>query len=269
MPDLSRSEQGDLLRLALDAAQATRSAVLSVGDGGRSVRALRERGREVTIVADEVAHECVVSHLARSGLPILSEEGQPSARGAPPVGLTWVVDPLDGSVNFLRDSGPSAVALALCLGSTPVAGVISRLDREEVFLGGRTIPSTCNGSPIHCSQGPDASRSTLMTGVPTAARRTEAGMARVPSIANSFAKVRMIGSAAVSLCFVAAGRAEAYREEGIRLWDVAAGLAIVEGSGGWIRVTGKHPEPLDVLASGRLHRGEPVTDDAEGDRTHG
>lgn len=239
----------DLTQLALATVIKAREAILRLDDSGRTVTNVGAQGREITTRADLTSHELCLGQLSQSGLPVISEESKDSD-SPQPAGLRWILDPLDGTVNYARSSGPSAVSLALFDGDLPVFGIVARLDADETFLGGPGLPSTCNGATIRVSATVNTRRATLMTGSPTA-RLTlpPAPRLSLDEAARRYAKVRMIGSAAVSLCMVARGSADIYWEEAIRLWDVAAGLAILLGADGRVTHDGRHPEPLNVTGS--------------------
>jgi myo-inositol-1(or 4)-monophosphatase len=189
-------------------------------------------GREVKLVADAVLEESLLKKLRPTGLSILSEETgliRQSADGE----LLWVIDPLDGSVNYLRGIGPSAVSVALYRGNSPVFGVLYRLDNKSLSWGGREVGAWSNGEAIRVSGESRIDRAIICTGIPARFRAKDpVQVDKYFRLIAQFAKVRMIGSAASSLLMVARGAADAYFEDQIMLWDVAAGLAIIEGAGG-------------------------------------
>ena len=205
-------------------------------------------GRETTFRIDEVLNEYLISGLQPVGLPIFSEESPAPDREALK-GLFWALDPLDGSVNFARGSGPCSISLALWKGMTPIFGVVAVLDSTSLFAGGLDFPSVANGVPIRVSRVAARGRATLATGLPT--RFTlDSPTDRNDLISDmaGYAKIRMLGAASVSLCLVAKGSVDCYAERGIMLWDVAAGLAVVQGAGGRVSWTENLLGPMQVQA---------------------
>lgn len=150
--------------------------------------------------------------------------------------LYWVVDPLDGTFNYLRGNPSCAVSIGLMRGETPVLGVIYDFSRDECFAGVTGEGFWINGRRVQPAWADSLGQAALVTGFPS-------GMDSSPAVVQAFLqriapfkKVRMIGSAALALAYVAAGRADVYYEESIRLWDVAAGLAMVQAAGGAVRM---------------------------------
>ncbi|WP_164963134.1 inositol monophosphatase [Rubrivivax sp. JA1026] len=187
--------------------------------------------RDVKLAEDAQAEALIVGHLTRhSRHPILTEEagwiGEPARGDA----AYWVVDPLDGSFNFLHGIPLCAVSVALCRGLQPVLGCVHDFIHGETCAGGPGLGLRVNGQ----AAAADAHRGGILgTGIPAAAGD------RPPSLAQALAhwrKVRMLGTAALSLAWVAQGRLGGYEESGIRWWDVAGGLALVAGAGGRFEV---------------------------------
>jgi myo-inositol-1(or 4)-monophosphatase len=218
------------LAIALDVAAL---AAAAARDAGRGVRS--EAGRDIKIDADFVTDARVHDELAtRSPVPILSEE---RATTAPPDGERWIVDPVDGSMNFARQIPFCCVSIALWRGMTPVLGVIHDLSRDEVFSAIVGHGAWLNGRPIAVSHIEDRSRAVLCSGLPTASVHGAAKLNAFLARAEAYKKLRALGSAALMLAYVACGRCDAYAEDGIAVWDVAAGLAIVSAAGGRYTMT--------------------------------
>lgn len=219
-------------------------------DQMRGIEGTMLGGKEVKIVADRVLNDALLKALRPTGLPILSEEsgilGEFSSSG-----LIWIVDPLDGSINYLRGIGPSAVSIALWQGSIPLFGVLYDLDKELLSWGGKNFGSWSSGSPIYTSTVNVKEQAIIFSGIP--ARFPIEDEKRVTLFFNEvsgFLKVRMIGSAAISLLKVAEGLGDAYFEDQVMLWDIAAGLAILEGAGGEYKIyQNNYMSPCKVFAS--------------------
>lgn len=209
-----------------------------------------EPERDVKLRADLASEKLVVEVLAaRSTFPILSEEGGAIAGGDADQGLRWIIDPLDGSVNYLKGLPFCCVSIALWRGHEPVLGAVYDFNRAEMFTGIAGGGAWLNGGVIGTSTTATKRHAVLCTGFPVATDfSTDALIAYIDQVQH-YKKVRLLGSAALSLCYVAAARADAYFERDVRIWDVAAGLAIVSGSGGRIlRAASPTPQAVTVYA---------------------
>lgn len=225
-----------LLEAAVDAARLGAAALKADRAGNSALRG--QALHDVKIDGDLRAEEAVLVRLARAGNhPVLAEEGGETGVHSPGRGR-WIVDPLDGTFNYLRGIPLCCVSIAFWQGDRPLLGVVYDFERDEMFEGAAGLGARLNGSPIQVSRESDPGRAVLCTGFPAGAEYgTEALMAFVGKV-QRFRKVRLLGSAALSLAWVACGRADAYAERDIMIWDVAAGLALVVAAGGRIRVEG-------------------------------
>lgn len=241
------SEREELLKIAERVAIEAGGALLSHRDDWSVIEA--EQGREVKIDADKRAEAIILSELERAApFPIISEEaGWVRAEGRRS-GYVWAVDPLDGSVNYLRGYPHCAVSIALLSDGEPVLGVVDCFVLGERFTGLVGASAQLNGADIRVSSIADPASGILQTGVPS--RASAESFALFERRLRSWRKIRMIGSAATALAYVAAGRAEAYRESGSMIWDVAAGCALVAAAGGAFKIDGPGLDgPLEVSAA--------------------
>lgn len=205
-----------------------------------------EIGREVKIDADVRAEAMILAALERAApFPVISEEaGWVRARESR---FVWAVDPLDGSVNYLRGYPHCGVSIALLDAGVPVLGVVDCFVMGECFTGLVGEGAWLNEAPMRVSAIDAPASGILQTGVPS--RASAESMALFEARLRTWRKVRMIGSAASALAYVAAGRAEAYRESGSMIWDVAAGCALVRAAGGIFEIGGPGlDQPLEVAA---------------------
>jgi myo-inositol-1(or 4)-monophosphatase len=232
----------------------------AAAEAGEALRVNRERwsgveaviGREVKVRADRMAEDLIVSALGRAGgIPILTEEtGWIGDRAAGANGLAWAVDPLDGSVNYIKGYPHCAVSIGLLRDGKPVLGVVDCFLLGEVFSGVVGCGAWLNGAPIQVSAVALPGEGILNTGIPARAKADAENFAAFMAEMLNWRKVRMIGSAAAALAYVAGGRSDFYRESGSMLWDVAAGCALVEAAGGAVRMIGPAlDQPLRVGAS--------------------
>jgi myo-inositol-1(or 4)-monophosphatase len=232
-------------RIALSAATASRDLL----HRPPAAKPRSQTGRDIKLVEDQASETLIAAALrAQSPWPILSEEagwiGDPPAASDP----YWALDPLDGSFNFHRGVPLCCVSVGLCVGLEPIAGAIYDFNRDELFWGGAGLGLELNGQAVP-PRAP--AEDILTTGFPVRGDFTDEGMARVVGRMRDFRKIRMIGSASLSLAWVASGRFDAYEETGIRWWDVAAGLALVQGAGGTIEIEGETAEqPMTIKARG-------------------
>jgi myo-inositol-1(or 4)-monophosphatase len=187
---------------------------------------------------------------------ILGEEGSAAETNLGSERL-WIVDPLDGTVNFLHEYPVFAVSIALQVDGETQVGVVYDPMRDELFAAQRGQPSTLNGEPITVSDTSELIQSMLTTGF--AYDLTER-MAAIPLFARFVEltqAVRRDGSAALNVAYVACGRFDGYWEMPIAPWDVAAGALILQEAGGLL--SGYTGQPFDpfareiVASNGVLH----------------
>ena len=202
-------------------------------------------GHDIKTRADVAAEDCIKEHLAGSGIPVFAEE---SATGTTSnsAALRWLVDPLDGTMNFTRRFPICGVSIGLWDGDAPVLGAIYDLGQRTIYTGIVGQGAWCDGKPMHTSVVTEQSQAILATGFPTGRDYESAALGKFVGRIQTFKKIRMIGSAALSLARVAEGVFDAYYEEDIMIWDVAAGLALVAAAGGQIEV-GPGARPHSVV----------------------
>jgi myo-inositol-1(or 4)-monophosphatase len=163
------------------------------------------------------------------------------------------VDPLDGTFNFSRGIPLWCVSIGLWIGDRPVLGVIHEPIPGNTYTGIVGRGAWRNGLPIQVSRIAQSARAALATGFPAGRNFSTESLAGFVQQAAEYKKVRLLGSAAVSLTLVAAGLLEAYQEEDIQYWDVAGGLALVEAAGGRFRMrAGSSRWQRHVLADNSL-----------------
>lgn len=188
--------------------------------------------KDIKLESDVIAHEMIVNYLSEhSEFPILSEEDA-SEHNASEQSIHWIVDPLDGSLNYSRHIPFSAVSIALSVHGTPKVGVVFDFNSDELFSGVHSVGAWRNVEPILVSEVSDTKNAIITTGFPSYTEYNTSALETYVNAVQNFKKVRLFGSAALSLAYVACGRVDAYYEKDIRIWDVAAGIAIVEAAGG-------------------------------------
>jgi myo-inositol-1(or 4)-monophosphatase len=230
MPALSADALGSYLSLAVKAAREAGQFLLAAGGTGAVVEDL---ARDIKLAADRDAEECIVKILRQhSDFAMLTEEQGLLAARDRSTGLRWIIDPLDGSINFLKSIPFCCVSVALWRGQEPLLGVIYDFHREELFTGRVGDGAWLNGKSIQASSTREIRKAILCTGFPAGTDFAPAPLLTLVEQVRHYKKVRLLGSAALSLAYVAAGRADAYFERDIKIWDVAAGLALVRAAGG-------------------------------------
>jgi len=166
----------------------------------------------------------------------------------------WYIDPLDGTVNYAHNIPIFCVSIAYAARGTLSLGAVYDPMRDEMFLAERGKGAYLNGRPLHASAATELQRSLLVTGFPYSAWDTpQDNFANFEKFGKLSQGVRRLGSAAIDLCYVAAGRFDGYWEISLNAWDVAAGGLICEEAGA--RVTNVRGEanyislPQSIVAS--------------------
>lgn len=184
---------------------------------------------------DKQAEEKLVKGLSRI-LPeagFITEEGTGEDQGEE---YKWIIDPLDGTTNFLHSLPVFSVSIGLLRGKSLILGVVYEINRDECFYAREGGKAYCNGSEISVSPVPEMSESLLATGFPYFDfGLTDEYLAILKDFMKGSHGVRRMGSAAVDLVYVACGRFEGFYEYNLNAWDVAGGAFVVQQAGG--RVT--------------------------------
>jgi myo-inositol-1(or 4)-monophosphatase len=263
----------DLLELATSVAVA--AGRLLLGRGGRpEVVATKSSPTDVVTEADRTA-ETMIRNLigeARPGDRILGEEGGETGGAGGQGGVRWIVDPLDGTVNYLYGLPDWAVSIAAEADGTVVAGAVFVPPRDELFSaalgGGAWLSSGAldwrgEDAPqpvrLACNVGVPLDRALVATGFGYEAGRRLVQGEVLRAVLPRVRDIRRGGSAAVDLCSVASGSVDAYYERGVNLWDIAAGALIAaEAGAGVTGLYGRPAGPAMTIAAappllGELH----------------
>ncbi|MEY5008919.1 MAG: hypothetical protein RLZZ253_58 [Verrucomicrobiota bacterium] len=174
---------------------------------------------------------------------ILGEEGVAGCADSP---FQWVVDPIDGTVNYFYGVPHFCVSIALKHGEDIIAGVILDPMRNELWAAEKGSPTTLNGKPVRVSQRTRLSDAILSVGFSKTKATINAGMPLLEHYVQRARKCRLMGSAALDLAYVACGRLDAYIEQAVSLWDVAAGKLLVEGAGGIFQSVPREDNPQKI-----------------------
>ena len=189
---------------------------------------------------------------------VLGEEGAASGVAASSSRHQWIIDPIDGTTNYAHGLALFCVSIALEIDGRTELGVIFDPMADELFTAERGCGARRNGEPIRVTECRDMGDALLCTGFPYSVREKPGHLiAGFAEFMKQSRAVRRLGSAALDLCYVAAGRFDGFYEESLKAWDVAAGALIVEEAGG--RVSGTAGEPFTphaghiVASNGHLH----------------
>ena len=146
----------------------------------------------------------------------------------------WIVDPLDGTVNYFYGIPHFCVSIALRFRNEVMVGVIYDPIRREMWKGQKGETSKLNGDPVHVSDRADLAEAVVSVGLAKTGETINGNFPLLQQMVHRVRKCRVLGSAALDMAYVACGRLDAYIEQGISLWDIAAGWLLVENAGGTV-----------------------------------
>lgn len=244
-----------MLEIAIQAARAAGHILVERLPARREVRVkgLRDIVTDADLAAEEAVVQTIRAHFPDHAL--LTEEGGESDGGAPYV---WVVDPLDGTTNYSRRFPTFSVSIGLLHQGQLTAGVVYDPLREHLFAVERGRGASLNGEPLRVSQVDLVGDAVVSLDWSRSQANRREIVARLGRIAPACGTVRGMGSAALGLCYVAAGWTDAYFNVGMKPWDMAAGLLLIQEAGG--RVTDIEGRPWQpwienvLVSNGQLHQ---------------
>ncbi|HEX8104218.1 MAG TPA: inositol monophosphatase family protein [Solirubrobacteraceae bacterium] len=234
------SGSGELLALAEAVAREAGALLLEYAAGERRGVTSKSTATDLVSEADLATERLIRERLiaVRPDDAIVGEEGDDRPGRS---GLRWVVDPLDGTVNFLFRIPQWCVSVAVEDAAGGVAGVVFDPSRGELWAAARDGAPTCDGEPIAASSREDLGTAMVATGFGYDAEVRRRQAATVARLLPQVRDIRRLGSAALDLVWTAAGRYDAYFERGVQPWDVAAGRLICERAG--LAVRDLPPDP--------------------------
>lgn len=204
------------------------------------------------VAAEEIIREMLME--ARPNYGWVGEESDP-VEGADPT-RRWIVDPLDGTTNFLHGLPHWAVSIALEHKGEIVAAVVYDPTKDELFMAEKGQGAFLNSQRMRVSDRRKMIESIFATGLPFAGRpELPETLRQLARLLPATAGVRRYGSAALDLAYVAAGRYEGYWERGLNAWDIAAGVLLVREAGGFVEGMDANTDPIetgDILAANSL-----------------
>ena len=203
---------------------------------------------------DTASEQLILKQLGqlRPNDSIVGEEGTHITGTSP---LTWFVDPIDGTTNFLYNFSGYAVSIAACLGTDPVAAAVFLPATRELFVAAKGYGAWLGSTPLHVSTCESIENALIATGFSYISTRRDTQGQRIARLLPQVRDIRRCGAAAADLCFVACGRIDAYFEEGLQPWDLAAGQLIASEAGARVsNFSGGPIVPSEVLVTTpRIH----------------
>ncbi|MFN3406002.1 MAG: inositol monophosphatase family protein [Cytophagaceae bacterium] len=249
----------NLKQLTSDVCKLTSEVKLFVQQENRSFSTdkIELKGKsDLVSYVDKETEKLLVTGLSKL-LPeagFLTEEGTVKADEKEYI---WVIDPLDGTTNFIHKFPSYSISIALCKNNVPIIGVVHEMNLDECFAAWKGGGAFCNGLKINISGINKIEDALIATGFPyRLLDKTDQYFDIIKECVKQSHGVRRIGSAAVDLAYVACGRFDAYFEFNLKPWDIAAGILLVQEAGGKVTdysggndyIYGK-----EVLAAGHIH----------------
>jgi myo-inositol-1(or 4)-monophosphatase len=233
--------------ICFEAMEVVKKAALIVRERHESRKkfVISEKGRqnfvtEVDLKTEEVLVEGLTDVLPEAGF--VAEEGTSTRKGEE---YNWVIDPIDGTTNFIHGVFPFAISVALAREEEVVAGIIYEFGLDEYFYAWKGGGAWLNGICMEVSQVASVAQALIATGFPyTNFTYLEEFMHSMDHFMKHSHGLRRLGSAATDIAYVACGRYDAFYEYGLHPWDIAAGILLVQEAGGEVSDFGGHTKPL-------------------------
>lgn len=241
-----------LVNIAISAARAAGNQIMRSLDRVDQLNVTRKARNDFVTEVDRNAEREIVN-IIRRAYPqhaVLGEEGGEDGDHE----VRWIIDPLDGTTNFLHRLPHFAVSIGIQVKGKLEHGVIYAPCTQDLYVASRGAGAQLNNRRIRVSGATDLSAALIGTGVPLRAQNLDPYLPMLRHVAETTAGVRRAGSAALDLAYVAAGRLDAFWEMGLKPWDIAAGLVLVQEAGG---ITTELYGQADPLQTGNLLSGTP------------
>ena len=239
------------LDLAIAAARAAGALIRSHFGGALNVNALEAHDIKLEL---DVQSQALITGMILDQFPdhaIYGEEGLAGNQSSP---FHWIVDPIDGTVNFFYGIPHFCISIALREGSTLILGVIYDPIRDELWQVRKGEPAFLNGKPCAVSTRATIPEAILSVGFSKTKTTIDSGLPLFQDLVYRARKCRLMGSAALDMAYVASGRLDGYIEQSVSLWDVAAGILLVEAAGGTVKMETRpdNPDKFSVIATNGL-----------------
>lgn len=256
-PAMADPDAHELLELAVDAAVDAGALLLERAAAPATGLASKSTHTDLVSDADRAAEALIVGRIraARPDDAIVAEEGSGTAGAG---GLRWLIDPLDGTINYLWRIPHWCVSIAAADDHGALVGVVHDPNRGETFTAARGAGAARDGAVVRLGPGPPLAEALVGTGFNYAAAERSRQASRLTTILPAVRDLRRFGAAALDLAWVAAGRLDGYFETGVAPWDIAAGELLVREAGGEVRaLAARSGSPPGVLAA-RPGLGDPL-----------
>lgn len=234
-----------MLVLAERVAREAGALLLQRGDLSSSTKT---SPTDLVTAMDRAAERLIVTALraARPGDGVLGEEGSDDPGVT---GVRWVIDPIDGTTNYVYDLPDYAVSIAAEVSGLVEVGVVFNPARDELYAARRGRGATLGGQPLRCSRQSSLAEALVATGFGYEAPRRTRQAAILTSVLPAVRDIRRRGAASLDLCAVATGRVDAYYERGLMPWDLAAGGLIATEAGGRVEGLRGRPAGYDLVVA--------------------
>jgi myo-inositol-1(or 4)-monophosphatase len=262
-------DTAELLSLAEESARAAgRLIVEGRPDRAVEVTATKSSATDIVTEMDQASERLLVEHIraVRPDDGFLGEEGADETGTS---GVTWVIDPIDGTVNYLYQLPGFAVSVGVRIGDEIVAGAVVNPTSGEVWTARRGHGAWLDGRPIHVNNPPALAMALVATGFGYDSERRGRQAQVLTAVLPKIRDVRRLGCASIDLCSLACGRIDAYYEQGLKPWDLAAGGLIATEAGAVVAGLAGRPagESLVVAAPpGLFEQLEPLLRSLDADR---
>jgi len=239
------------LSTAIEAARA--AGELLRANFGSDLRVNSKEDYDIKLELD-VRSQTLITDLILKRFPdhaIYGEEGLAGNQDSP---FQWIVDPIDGTVNFFYGIPHFCVSIAMRERGTLKVGVIYDPMMDELWEVERGGPAKLNGKEVRVSERTQLIDAILTVGFSKSKTTIDSGLPMLEKMVYRAKKCRLMGSAALAMAYVATGRLDAYIEQAVSLWDIAAGILLIEAAGGKVEITpAEIPDKFSVVASsGRI-----------------
>ena len=242
----------DYLQTAIDAAHKAGQLLRDNFGGPLDVNALE--AHDIKLDLDVRSQDLITRHILAS-FPDHAIYGEEGISGNQAGEFQWIVDPIDGTVNYFYSIPHFCISIALRQHGKIILGVIYDPMRDELWVVRQGETPTLNGHPCSVSKRNKLSEAMVSIGFSKSNTTIDSGLPLFEKMVYRVRKCRSMGSAALDMAYIASGRLDAYIEQSVSLWDIAAGIILVESAGGRVEMT-ERPDAPDkfsvVISSGNM-----------------
>lgn len=248
-----------LVNIAVSAARKAGNQIMRNLDRADQLQVARKSRNDFVTEVDRNAEAAIIDIIRRAypNHAILGEEGGRVESSGSDSDVRWIIDPLDGTTNFLHRLPHFAVSIGIEVRGRLEHGVIYAPCTQDLYTASRGDGAQLNNRRIRVSGSKDLDAALIGTGVPIDNALLSGYLPMLQHVAERTAGIRRAGSAALDLAYVAAGRLDGFWEIGLKPWDIAAGLVLVQEAGGIVSEIYGNGEPLDsgnvLVATPKLH----------------